>query len=126
MPENAKNTIQARIGPIPDERTAEIEENFMIVPFFHPAILLVMRLWVPFPHFGAVTHYKAVFVIFPFATAILLRLYTRHHIQALGPVQRDSQGFGNFPVRSCKTYHDFRKTVSVTRHTPYPAFGRRF
>jgi hypothetical protein len=60
MPETPKNTAPVRISANPEDRIVGIEENFMTVPFFHPAILLVMRLLVPFPRFGAVTHYAVV------------------------------------------------------------------
>jgi hypothetical protein len=43
MPETPKKTVPATINADADDRTVEIDENFMTVPFFDPAILLCQK-----------------------------------------------------------------------------------
>jgi hypothetical protein len=45
MPETPKNTVPATISADAADRMVEIDENFMAVPFFHPAILLCHKAY---------------------------------------------------------------------------------
>jgi hypothetical protein len=48
MPEAPKTTVPATISADADDRMIEIDENFMAVPFFHPAILLCHKDYLAF------------------------------------------------------------------------------